>query len=384
MTTNVTYEYANAKEKFDAAKTPEEKILALQEMQRTAPTHKGGEKLRKEISKKMLALKKQMIKNREQQKKASSSGAGMNVKKDGIGQVILAGFANSGKSTILNKLAKTDVEVAPYPFTTTKPEIGMTPYKGAGIQVVELPALMGGSSEGKASGTQLLSIIRNSDEVVFVLNGKNAIHEFKTLMKEVENVNMKFNQEKPKIKIERSSFKGITISGKQFLKVKQDELIDFLKSIGFHHASVILSEDTTLEKVAQSMNDTLVYKKGFFIINEFFGKPTQGELQKIKKVAEVVEVNSLDEKEIDKIKEMMFERLGKILIYTKRPGGKVDREQPLIVETGTKVEDVPKHLHKDFASTLKFVKVWGSAKYAGQRVSRDYELKNLDIIEIYS
>ena len=54
------------------------------------------------------------------------------------------------------------------------------------------------------------------------------------------------------------------------------------------------------------------------------------------------------------------------------------------MEVGTKVEDVPKHLHKDFASTLKFVKVWGSAKYDGQRVSRNYELKNLDIIEIYS
>ncbi|MFH1239593.1 MAG: GTPase [Candidatus Diapherotrites archaeon] len=384
MTTNVTYEYANAKEKYDNAKTPEEKMLALQEMQRTAPAHKGGEKLRKEISKKMLALKKQMIKNREQQKKAGSSSSGMNVKKDGIGQVILAGFANTGKSTLLNKLAKTDVEVAPYPFTTTKPEVGMAPYKGAGLQVVDLPALMKGSSEGKASGTQLLSIIRNSDEVVFVLKGSNALREFKTLMKEVENVNMKFNQERPKIKIERSNFKGVTISGKQFLKVKEDALIGFLKSIGFHHASVVLSEDTTLEKVAQSMNDTLVYKKGFFIINTFFGVPSPRDIQKIKKVADVIEVNSLDEEEIEKIKDMMFERLNKILIYTKKPGGKVEMEHPLILDIGSKVEDVPEHLHKDFAKNLKFVKVWGSAKYDGQRVSKDYELKNLDIIEIYS
>lgn len=384
MPANVTFEFANAKEKYDNAKTPEEKMLALQEMQRTAPSHKGGEKLRKELSKKMASLKKQIIKNREQQKKAGSSGAGMNVKKDGIGQVILAGFANSGKSTLLNKLAKTDVEVASYPFTTTKPEVGMAPYKGSGIQVVELPALMKDSSKGKASGTQLLSIIRNSDEVVFVLNGNNALREFKTLMKEIENVNMKFNQEKPKIKIERSKFKGITISGKQFLKVKENTLIEFLKSIGFHHASVVLSEDTTLEKVAQSMNETLVYKKGFFIINTFFGMPSQKDIQKIKKVAEVIEMNSLDEKEIEKIKDMMFERLHKILIYTKKPGAVADMKQPLILELGTKVEDVPKHLHKDFASNLKFVKVWGSAKYPGQRVSKNYELRNLDIIEIYS
>ena len=48
-----------------------EKMLALQEMQRTAPSHKGGEKLRKELSKKMLALKKQMI------KKADHSNVGL-------------------------------------------------------------------------------------------------------------------------------------------------------------------------------------------------------------------------------------------------------------------------------------------------------------------
>ena len=53
MPANVSYEYVNAQEKYENAKSSEEKMLALKEMQRTAPSHKGGEKLRKEISKKL-------------------------------------------------------------------------------------------------------------------------------------------------------------------------------------------------------------------------------------------------------------------------------------------------------------------------------------------
>jgi hypothetical protein len=54
MPANVTYEFSAAKEKFEAAKTDDEKLIALQEMLSAAPNHKGGENLRKTLVERLL------------------------------------------------------------------------------------------------------------------------------------------------------------------------------------------------------------------------------------------------------------------------------------------------------------------------------------------
>ena len=46
------------------------------------------------------------------------------------------------------------------------------------------------------------------------------------------------------------------------------------------------------------------------------------------------------------------------------------------------VEEIARKLHKDFAKSLKFARVWGSTRFGGQRVSKDYKLKHKDVIEL--
>jgi len=82
------------------------------------------------------------------------------------------------------------------------------------------------------------------------------------------------------------------------------------------------------------------------------------------------------------IKEQLFVTLGKILVFTKKPGREADMNDPLSVPKDSTVSDVAKILHKDFAKNLKFAKVWGSTKFEGQRVGPEYVLKNKDIVEI--
>ena len=383
MPTNVSFEFAKAKEKFENAVSLQEKMATLQEMQRTAPKHKGGEKLRKEISKKMSSLRREMEKGIEQRKKTASKST-LHVRKEGAGQVVLAGLPNTGKSTMLKAMTGIDVEVAPYPFTTKKPEVGMVEFKGAGIQLVEVPALVEGSGSGKASGAQILSIVRNADAVVLVLRGNSALRDFRTLVKEMRNAGIRLNEEKPKIEFKSGKFRGITIAGKRHLKMKPEEFEKFLKSMGIYKASVILKEPATRDKVAQVLDERIVYKKSFVIVNEFFGAGAKEEVEKIRKKTKVFSINEFSEREKENIKNEMFDVLDKVLVYTKKPGREADMSDPLVLKKGSKVGDVAKLLHKDFIKGLKYVKVWGSSKFPGQRVSKNYVLKNEDLIEIYS
>src|SRR3989344_4948950 len=123
MPSNVTIDFEKARCKLEQANTPEAKLEALIEMQRFAPAHKGGEHLRADISKKMAGIRKEIEKQKAQEKKHSGP-TGLSVKKDGIGQIVIVGLPNSGKSTLLNALTGVNVEIAPYPFTTTTPEFG--------------------------------------------------------------------------------------------------------------------------------------------------------------------------------------------------------------------------------------------------------------------
>ena len=76
--------------------------------------------------------------------------------------------------------------------------------------------------------------------------------------------------------------------------------------------------------------------------------------------------------------------LDKIIVYTKKPGSKTDYNAPLGLPMHSTVKDVAKHLHKDFEKKLRFARIWGAARFPGQRGSKDYELKNRDIVEVFA
>ena len=355
MPVNPGVEYVKAEEKYRNASTTQEKLLALSEMMKTVPKHKGTENLRREITRKIAKLRKDVEKEKAQASKAGR-GPSINVKKSGAGQIVLVGMPNSGKSTLLKKLTGIKVEIASYPLTTQKPEVGTMNYNGALVQLVEIPALIEGSSEGKAQGTQLLSLIRNADAIVLVVNGKE---EEKILLNELRKADIIAGQKKPLIEIKASKFRGITITGKKYLKVKEQDVRDMLKQFGVFNVSVLLMEPTTIEKIAQVLNEKIVYKNSLTVERgKHYG--------------------------IEELKEKIFLLLEKIIVFTKKPGHEADLKEPLVLKKGSTVEEVAKTVHKDFLENLRYVRVWGSSKFPGQRVAREYGLKNKDIIEIYS
>jgi ribosome-binding ATPase len=101
-------------------------------------------------------------------------------------QIGIVGLPNAGKSTLFNALTKAGAAVAPYPFTTVDPNVGIAfvpdlrlgqladlvhPEKvvPASVEFVDIAGLVKGASQGEGLGNQFLGHIRNVDAVLLVL-----------------------------------------------------------------------------------------------------------------------------------------------------------------------------------------------------------------------
>jgi small GTP-binding protein len=67
---------------------------------------------------------------------------------------IVAAFCSVGKSTLLTLLTGTQSEAAAYEFTTLTCIPGIIHYNDAKIQLLDLPGIIEGASEGKGRGRQ--------------------------------------------------------------------------------------------------------------------------------------------------------------------------------------------------------------------------------------
>ena len=381
MPTNVTIEYANAEKKFQAASTSEEKLKALYEMQRSAPSHKGAEKLRAEISGKIKRIRAKMERQEEQRKKASSHS--ISVKKEGIGQIVLVGMPNSGKSSVLKALTNADVGIAPYPFTTELPVIGMMPFLKARIQLIDLPPIIEGSADGRAMGRELFGVIRNADALMLVLDSAKTESEFATLREEFAKVELSFNSKENRLSIEKSNFPGITLINQPFYKDNVKELKSFLRKRGLSNATLILRDKVGLADVKDCLVSKIESKRAIALIVEKKGvKADPRAVALLKKEMAVFTVSDFSEKELEPLRDELFKIIEKVLVFTKKPGDK-RAEKPMALRLGATVGGAARMLHKDFETNFRYAKIWGSARYKGQRVSKDYELKTGDIVELY-
>jgi uncharacterized protein len=365
MPANASYEFGVAQRKYDEAKTDEEKVIALQGMLSTAPTHKGSENLRRDISKRIADLKNKMEKRAAALKK---TGHSIGIRKEGAGQVVIIGLANSGKSTFLTKFTNAKPVIAPYPFTTTKPEIGTLNYGGALIQLVELPSFL----ESKEMANKLFSIVRSADAIVFLVPN-NSLEQRDKLIYLLESQDIYVTKKKPKIELNKSSELGITFINEQNLAMPKEHAISLLKDSGYRNHTVILGQKTNTNDLLLLMNPRAVYIPSIFVIMPF--SKVKADIDNYKNI------KFFDFKDETKITEEIFKMVNKIIVYTKKPGQKADLSDPLVLEKGTTVKIAAKQIHKSISKELKSAKVWGSTRFPGQNVSKDYVLQDRDIVE---
>ncbi len=158
MPANLTPQYLEAEKRFKAAESPQEKVAALQEMMAIIPKHKGTEKIRAELKRKLSVLRKDSA-----QKKSTARKDPFHLDREGARQLALVGAPNAGKSSMVASLTHARPEIADYPFTTRVPIPGMLVYEEVRLQLVDLPPV---SSDHMDSWVP--QIIGNADAILWV------------------------------------------------------------------------------------------------------------------------------------------------------------------------------------------------------------------------
>ena len=93
-----------------------------------------------------------------------------------VADVGLIGLPNAGKSTLLNRLAHTNVKVASYPFTTLSPNLGTLKYKeGKEIIFADIPGLIEGASTGKGLGDDFLRHVERTRILVHIIDPMGSV-----------------------------------------------------------------------------------------------------------------------------------------------------------------------------------------------------------------
>ena len=109
-----------------------------------------------------------------------------------IADVGLVGYPNAGKSTLISKLSAARPKVAPYPFTTLHPVVGVVEYPDyARITIADIPGLIDGASMNVGLGHAFLKHIERTYVLAYVLDmagvdGRTPWEDFRHLQNELE------------------------------------------------------------------------------------------------------------------------------------------------------------------------------------------------------
>jgi ribosome-interacting GTPase 1 len=149
-----------------------------------------------------------------------------------------------------------------------------------------------------------------------------------------------------------------------------------------HTADTLLIIITSLEqlkKIKEKIKKNS--SKKIIIFNKT--NQTQKELRKIEETFKTKKINYVifDKKNIEELKEKIFQSFDKIRVYTKEPG-KEKSQRPIILRPNSTVKDVAEKILKGFSQKVKQTKIWGpSSKFSGQIVGLRHKLKDLDTVE---
>jgi ribosome-interacting GTPase 1 len=326
MPANLTPQYFAAEERFKAARTPEEKMDALEEMLAVIPKHKGTDKLQGDLKKRLAKLKA------VQEKKKGPGGKANPYKIDrfGAGIITMIGPSNSGKSSILKALSNADPEVAPYAYTTRVPMPGIIGFDHTKMTLVDTPPITADFRDPDLSG-----FLRKSDLTLLVLDPMDP------------------------------------------------ELLDGLEAVIESLAQVKLTLAPEATKAGPGLP---VHIKTIAVANKIDLDGAADNVEVLKELYpdfRYLLISAETGEGLEDFTRELFLALDVVRAYTKKPGKKPEFTEPVYLRKGQTVIDFARDIHKDFADGLKFARIWGEGKHDGQNVSRDHQVNDGDIIELH-
>lgn len=87
-----------------------------------------------------------------------------------IADIGFVGFPNAGKSSLMNMLTNARSKVAPYPFTTKIPQLGMMRYFDQDVVLADIPGIIEGASQGAGMGIKFLKHIARTGGLAYFID----------------------------------------------------------------------------------------------------------------------------------------------------------------------------------------------------------------------
>ena len=326
MPTNLPPEYFHAEKRYRAARTPAEKLAFIEEMLTIIPKHKGTDKLRAYLRKRVSKLKSAA----QAKKSLARHESAYHINKEGAGQVVIVGATNVGKSALIATLTHATPEVADFPHTTWKPTPGMMPMENIQIQLIDTPPL-----SKEYVDPEMMDLIRRCDLVLLMVDLQtDPLQQLKdtvAMLDEHRIVPLRLKD--------------------RYTDRSRISLIPFL--------------------VMANKNDDAATDENLDIFQELLDDNWP-----------MVAASVTTGRNMELLKKTIVERLNIIRVYSRSPGKKPDRASPFVLKKGSTMADFAGKIHQDFAQRLKAAKVWGTAVFDGQMVQRDYVLQDGDIVEL--
>ncbi|QCJ47719.1 MULTISPECIES: OBG GTPase family GTP-binding protein [Haloprofundus] len=362
----------------------EEEIDAIEEEIASTPYNKSTEAHIGRLKAK-LSEKKEKLENQS----SAGGGQGYAVEKTGDATIALVGFPSVGKSTLINALTNAESETGAYEFTTLDVNPGMLQYRGANIQVLDVPGLIEGAAGGRGGGREVLSVVRTADLVVFVLSVFE-VDQYERLSQELYYNKIRLDTEPPSLTISKQIKGGINVTKSDSVELDEQTIKDVLREYGYVNAEVTVRGDPSIDELIDGIMDNRVYLPSIVSVNkaDLIDRdylPTVYEnLEEIGlDPEEVTFISAEKEKGLDGLKDEIWEALGLIRVYMDKPGRGTDYEEPLVIRRGMTVGDACRKLGANLEDRFKFARVSGpSAKHDEQQVGKDHELADEDVLRI--
>ena len=327
MPTNLPPEALEAERRYRGASSVEDKVAALEDWLRAVPKHKGTDKLRAGLRRRLSKL--QDAPGRA--KPGSRRDSAYHVEREGAGQIPVIGAPNVGKSSLVCALTNAEPEVSASPYTTWKPTPGMMAHEGVQIQLIDTPPLQRDYAEGA-----LFDLIRRADLILLVVD----------------------LQTYPARQIEEAI---ALLEEHRIVPAQRADLYTEKHHLRFIPLVVLAN------KCDDHEGDELY---------EIFQELLEGQWM-------VVPGSASTGRHLDQLKQVLFSQLGIIRVFAKPPGRDPDMTAPFVLRVGGTVEQLAAKVHKDFLERLAAARVWGTDVFDGQMVGRDHVLHDGDVVELH-
>lgn len=382
-----------AKKKWNEAslaRTPQEKVVKLQEFLSLVPKHKGTEKLCAQVKTKIATLRKEI--DEKKRRRAGRGGPKFFLEKEGAAQIVILGPTKVGRSSLLTSITKAKAEVSDYPFTTREPVPGMFQFEDLQFQVVEAPALIEGAAEGEAWGLQALGLARNADGLFIMVDLANdALKQLAMILNELEKARVLTQKPRARVDIERKHMDAglrIIVVGK-LVGCNLRDVEDLLKGYRIFDATVKIYGEAMLDDVEDAIFENTVYRPAIVVANKAETLEAAKNLQELRRFVgdelTIIPVSCQTRKGLEKLGPEVFRALDIIRVYTKEPNDPEPSNKPFILKRGSSIGELARQIHSDFIERFAYARVWAKRlPFSPQKVGSSFRLEDKDTVELHA